>query len=157
MSLASFRATVARASSAAEVAACIRTHVLEPHLPWSADLDPDTLADTLWGLRGVVEEARSFLELGTGHGFRFFVTHEFFKAVNPGIRGATVDDANRVVTDVLPYVAPHRTIARIEHILPCTHDVVLVDAALDRARGVEHLKASACVVFWSRAPRVVML
>jgi hypothetical protein len=148
MSLEAFRARVAGVASARELAGCIRTHVLEPHLPWSADLDADALAGTLWDLREAAGHARSFVELGTGHGFRFFVTHEFLRAVNPAIQGATVDETNRVVTDVLPYVAPHRTIARLDDVPPCTFDIVLVDSALHRARGIEHMKASLCVVFW---------
>jgi hypothetical protein len=111
MDINAYVAEVPHVSSSTELASLIRRciGVAHDHRLDGLQCDPESLAQTLWSLKGM--SAKTFAEIGTGHGYAFVVIHEFLKAhINPSIVAHTFDTHNRVLTNVEKYVVPYRTI-----------------------------------------------
>lgn len=108
--------------------------------PWGLWQDPHKFAACLWEVRRLCQEHKftSFFEVGTRWGYSFFVIKTFL----PGVSGMTIDDMNRVITEVAPFLGRRRAIAPVHMFANRVFDVVFFDCW----KGLDRLKADYAVV-----------
>lgn len=133
---------VRAATSASELAGAIQ-RLDRVTQPWGLWQDAPKLAACLWEVRRLAQQHgfKTFLEVGTGWGYSFFVIDAFLRQ-RVEIAGLTVDAINRVITEVSPYVRRFRAIAPLHLFARRAFDVVFFDCS----KGLESLKADYALV-----------
>lgn len=115
---------VRAAGSARQLADAI-AHLARATQPWGLWQDPDKLAACLWEVRRLARHCNftTFLEIGTSWGYSFFASSAFLD----GMVGLTIDDMNRVITEVAPHLRRCRAIAPLTLFANRAFDVVFFD------------------------------
>lgn len=96
--------------------------------PWGVWQDPRALAACLVEVRRLAQDGTlsSFLEVGTGWGYSFFVIDHFLRT-HAGMTGVTIDDMNFVISEVSPFLRQCRFIMPLQALASRQVDVVFFD------------------------------
>lgn len=112
-------------------------------------LVPRDLAACLWGLRDTLRAlgTKTFLHVGTHHGYAFFVVLAFLRAhVDMDLVAHTIDDRNYVFSDVSPLIRRCRAFASPAALAGRHYDLVLIRRSSPDAYDHVGPPATVCIV-----------